>query len=74
MPYDYTMSPDADDILLAISIIKGGSSIVPEDLDAAVIHTISELGLHAVNSCSGKSMHYKRGFLVGWAECMRNEK
>lgn len=73
MPFDYTVSPDADDVLLAISIIKGGSSIVPENLDAAVAHTISELGGHAIHLCAGKPLEFKRGFIIGWAECMRNK-
>lgn len=66
-------SPDSDDILLAISIINGGASIVPEDLDAAVSHSISGLGAEAVKSCASKTPEYKRGFIIGWAERMRNE-
>lgn len=66
-------SPDSDEILLAISIINGGASIVPEDLDDAVSHSISKLGPEPVRVCASKKPEFKRGFLIGWAEKMRND-
>lgn len=68
----YILSPDSDDILAAISIVKGGASIVPDDLDAAVSHVISELGPEAIRYCANMSDKYKRGFLVGWAERLKS--
>lgn len=69
----YILSPDTDDILLAISIVNGGASVLPEDLDAAVSHSISKLGADAIRLCANTDDKYKRGFLIGWAERMRNE-
>lgn len=69
---NYIISPDANEILLAISIINGGASIIPDDIDAAVSHLISELGPEAIRYCANMSDKYKRGFLVGWAERLRN--
>lgn len=67
-------SPDSDDILLAISIINGGASILPEDLDAAVSHSISNLGPDPIRICANTVAEFKRGFLIGWAEKIRNDE
>lgn len=70
---DLMFSPDSHDILTAISIINGGASIVPEDLDAAVSHSISKLSPNAIKICANSVPEFKRGFLIGWAEKMRND-
>lgn len=61
------ISPDSEDILKAISVINGGASIVPEDLDAAVSHAISSLGKDSIQACVGKSPKEKRMFLIGFS-------
>lgn len=64
---DAYLSPDAQEILNAISKLNGGASIVPEDISAAVNHAISGLGSEAIRSCIGKSDDFKRGFLIAAA-------
>lgn len=61
------VSPDTDDVLRAISTLKGGRSIVPEDLDATVSHVISDMGAGAISLCCGKSAEAKRWFIIGAA-------
>lgn len=63
------LSPDAEDVLEAISILNGGASIVPEDLDGAVSHMISSIGGNAMRMCAGKNSDFKRGFLICYAYC-----
>lgn len=70
---DLMFSPDSTDILTAISIINKGASIVPEDLDAAISHSISKLGPNAVEACTNSVTEFKRGYLIGWAEKLRND-
>lgn len=61
------VSPDTDDVLRAISTLKGGRAIVPEDLDATVSHVISDMGAGAISLCCGKSPEAKRWFIIGAA-------
>lgn len=63
------ISPDTEDVLEAISKLKGGASIVPEDLDGAVSHMISAIGGDAMRVCAGKNSDFKRGFLICYAYC-----
>lgn len=65
------MSPDVERILEAINTIKGGASIVPEDIDAAVSHVLSSLPKNARMDCIGMRPEQKRAFLLGYAACMR---
>lgn len=61
------LSPDTEDILDAIATINNGASIVPDDLDDAVSHTISKLGCEAIAACCGKPREFKRSFLIAAA-------
>lgn len=65
------MSPDTDDVMEAISALRGGASIVPEDLDSAVSHVISGMGREAITLCCGKSPEAKRWFVIGAAHQLR---
>lgn len=64
---DAKLSPDAKDILDAIATLNGGASIVPECIDSAVSHAISNLGAEAIAVCCGKPREFKRGFLIAAA-------
>lgn len=70
----YILSPDAERVLEAISIINGGASIVPEDLDDAVSHMISRIGSHAIRDNCGMAPHMKRSYLIGYAAAIANMK
>ncbi|CAL9982763.1 hypothetical protein VPHD81_0029 [Vibrio phage D81] len=70
----YILSPDTERVLEAISIINGGASIVPEDLDAAVSHMISKIGSHAIRDTCGMAPDIKRSYLVGYAAAVANMK
>ncbi len=74
MGYNTLVSPDTEMILDAISKIRGGASIVPEDLDAAVSHIISEIGGDAMKLCAGKNPNFKRGFLICYAYCQDEKR
>lgn len=67
------LSPDVERILEAINIIKGGASIVPEDIDSAVSHVLSELPRKARHECIGMRPEQKRAFLLGYAACIRSQ-
>lgn len=66
------VSPDVEKILEAINIIKGGASIVPEDIDSAVSHVLSTLPKKVRINCLGLSPEHKRAFLLGYAACMQS--
>jgi hypothetical protein len=68
------VSPDTEDILEAISTLKNGASIVPENLDGAVSHMISAIGGDAMRVCAGKNSDFKRGFLICYAFCHDEKK
>lgn len=61
------LSPDTQEILDAIAELNGGASIVPECLDSAVSHAISNISTEAIMACSGKPREFKRGFLIAAA-------
>lgn len=65
------ISPDVERVLEAINVIKGGASIVPEDIDSAVSHVLSSLPRKAMRECIGLSPAQKRAFLLGYAACMQ---
>lgn len=67
-------SPDVDEILWAISVIKGEASVVPEDIDCAVSHAISNLGPEAIKECAHKSAAEKRKFLINHAKDINFKK
>lgn len=61
------LSPDTQDILNAISKLNGGASIVPENIHAAVNHSLSKLGPEVIRACIGKPDDFKCGFLIAAA-------
>lgn len=65
------LSPDVEKVLEAINTIKGGASVIPEDLDSAVSHALSLLPRAARMDCIGMKPEMKRAFLLGYAACMR---
>lgn len=68
------LSPDTERILEAINIIKGGASIVPEDIDAAVNLVLSSLGRDVIMDCIGMNPDVRRAYLLGYARCLDKNK
>lgn len=67
----YTVSPDTEELLTALSTVKHGASIVPEDIDASINQILSDIGGEVALTCIGKSPQQKRMILIGYALCMR---
>ena len=61
------MSPDVEEILNAIESIQG-HTIVPENIESTVYHFISSLGPDAIYACSGRSMQFKMGYIIGYSQ------
>lgn len=64
------LSPDTEMVIEAINEIFG-RSLVPEDLNAAVSHSISMLGTDSILACSGKPFEFKAGYLIGYAAAVK---
>lgn len=64
------LSPDTEIVIQAINDIFG-RSLVPEDLHAAVSHSISELEKESIVTCVGKSFDFKAGYLIGYAAAIK---
>lgn len=57
------MSPDVEDVLQAIAIINGHTTIVPEDIEPAIDKTIADTGTDP----SKMSLREKKTFLTNAA-------